>query len=260
MARFTRLMGRVPRPQSLFGVISLQTGTELIALAQVFNKVTGVYGLLAILTGYKLSVLQLSTYLYSIAILAVVVYLIPHVRRQSPVECLALAHVYLIDTIVNCIYTAAFGLELYSASTSISNAEERPSPSLSTIVTKGFSGLRREGDAPVKAAVPQETATSMLLIVGLTLLRIYFSTVVTSYAQQVIQRYAQIQAVESPGVDDEDGPFSPHFPAGEGRRGRMGRMLVSCGRGYWLGTKEALFWRTEWQSKPIAGATLAGEV
>ncbi|PFH56510.1 hypothetical protein XA68_16407 [Ophiocordyceps unilateralis] len=155
MTRLTRLLLRIPRPQSLFGVISLQTGTELIALAQVFNKVTGVYGLLAILTGYKLSVLQLSTYIYSIAVLAVVVYLIPHIRRQSPFECLALAWVYLLDTVINGVYTVAFGLELYLASITVSDIESPPSSSLSSIVAKGLSGLRRESEAPVKASILQ---------------------------------------------------------------------------------------------------------
>ncbi|RCI08848.1 hypothetical protein L249_4917 [Ophiocordyceps polyrhachis-furcata BCC 54312] len=179
MTRLTRFLLRIPRPQSLFGVISLQTGTELIALAQVFNKVTGVYGLLAILTGYNLSVLQLSTYLYSIVVLGVVVYLVPHIRRQSPFECLALAWVYLVDTVINGVYTVAFGLELYLS------AEARPTPSLSSVVAKGLGGLRRESEA---TALPQETATSMLLIVGLTLLRVYFSTVVMSHARQVLHR------------------------------------------------------------------------
>ncbi|RDA85149.1 hypothetical protein CP532_1549 [Ophiocordyceps camponoti-leonardi (nom. inval.)] len=248
MTRLTRFLLRIPRPQSLFGVISLQTGTELIALAQVFNKVTGVYGLLAILTGYNLSVLQLSTYLYSIAILAVVVYLIPHIRRQSPFECLALAWVYLIDTVINGVYTVAFGLELYLS------AEARPTPSLPSVVAKGLEGLRRESEA---VALPQETATSVLLIVGLTLLRVYFSTVVMSHARQVLQRYMQVRAVEVPGGDEEDGPFASDAPAGEGWRGSLGRMMVSCDRGYWLGMEEAEFWQRESHGK--AGGTLAGE-
>jgi len=125
--------------QSLFGVISLQTGTELISLALIFNKVTGVYGLLAILTGYQLSLLQLSTYVYSIGVLGLLVYLIPHIRKQSPFECLALAWLYILDTVLNGAYTAAFGLEWYFASSATDgDGSPRGSTSLPGLVVEGL--------------------------------------------------------------------------------------------------------------------------
>ncbi|KND91639.1 Inositol phoshorylceramide synthase regulatory subunit kei1 [Tolypocladium ophioglossoides CBS 100239] len=252
MSKFTRLYLRTPRPQSLFGLVSLQTGTELISLALVFNKVTGVYGLLAILTGYQLSLLQLSTYVYSIAVLALLVYLIPNIRRQSPFECLALAWLYLIDTAINGAYTAAFGLEWYFASTASDKADSRPASSLPYLVVEGLQGLRRESQMHGKV-VPQETATSMLLIVGLTLIRVYFSVVVMAFARQLM-------ILEGPGVDEREGPFAVDLPDGDGRKGRLGRLMVSFGRGYWMDITETEDWERNTHRKPNAGATLAGEV
>ncbi|KAI9660232.1 MAG: hypothetical protein M1831_003539 [Alyxoria varia] len=109
MAHSTRL--RFPRPKTFLYLMSLRTGTELISLTLLINKLTGLYGLLAPLTGFHLSPLQLSMYIYSIGALAVTTLLVPHIRRgpQSPFHILALAWLYVIDSAVNAAYTAAFG-------------------------------------------------------------------------------------------------------------------------------------------------------
>ncbi|KAF4464032.1 hypothetical protein FALBO_9138 [Fusarium albosuccineum] len=240
-------------------MISLQTGTEVISLALVFNKVTGVYGLLAILTGYQLSLLQLSTYVYSIAVLVLLAILIPHVRRQSPFECMALAWVYILDTVINAAYTAAFGLDWYFDS-QLSDSIDSKKTDLPNFVAEGMQGLRKETAIHGKV-VPQETATSMLLIVGSTLIRVYFCFVVMAYAKQVLQKYMQLMILEGPGVDDQEGPFAEDLPDGEGRRGRIGRLMVSCGRDYWLDTRESDEWAPNLgANKPGSTPTLAGEV
>ncbi|KAL6365221.1 hypothetical protein LRP88_01206 [Fusarium phalaenopsidis] len=258
MSRLTRSL-RVPRPKTLFGFISLQTGTEVISLALVFNKVTGVYGLLAILTGYQLSLLQLSTYVYSIAILIGLAILVPHVRRQSPFECLALAWMYILDTVINIGYTAAFGLDWYF-STQLTESADLKKTNLPNFVAEGMQGLRKETEMHGKV-VPQETATSMLLIVGSMLIRVYFCFVVMAYAKQVLQKYMQLMILEGPGVDDQEGPFAEDLPDGEGRRGRLGRLMVSCGRAYWLDARESDEWVPNLgPNKSGSTGTLAGEV
>ncbi|KAF7547876.1 hypothetical protein G7Z17_g7427 [Cylindrodendrum hubeiense] len=262
MSRFTRLYLRVPRPTTLFGKIGLQTGTEVISLALVFNKVTGVYGLLAILTGYQLSLLQLTTYVYSIGILALLASLIPHIRKQSPFECLALAWMYIIDTGINAMYAAAFGLDWYfkSQSTDSSYSTDTQASGLSNLVVEGVKGLRQETAIHGKV-VPQETAMSMMLIVASTLIRVYFCFVVMAYAKQVLHKYMQLMILEGPGVDDLEGPFAEDLPDGEGRKGRLGRMMVSYGRGYWLDQRDTDEWaRSVEPNKPGSLGTLAGEV
>lgn len=258
MSRFTSLYLRVPRPKTLLGFISLQTGTEVISLALILNKVTGVYGLLAILTGYQLSLLQLATYVYSIGILVLLVTLIPHIRRQSAFECLALAWVYVLDTGINIACTAAFGMDWYFRSQSTDpNALASNVPEM---VSEGVQGMRREAAIHGKV-VPQETATSMLLITASMLIRVYFSFVVMAYAKQVLQKYMQLMILEGPGVDEFDGPFAEDLPDGDGRKGRLGRLMVSWGRGYWIDQQETGEWALGVDhNKPGSTGTLAGEV
>ncbi|KAL9078797.1 MAG: hypothetical protein Q9157_002280 [Trypethelium eluteriae] len=106
-------LGRlVPRPKS-FLFMSLRTATELITLTLLLNKISGLYGLLAIFTGYSLSSLQLSMYIYSVAALILFTLLVPHIRKQSPLQCLSLAYLTLLDTLINGIYTALFGISWF---------------------------------------------------------------------------------------------------------------------------------------------------
>ena len=101
---------RIPRPRTFLYLMSLRTGTEFIALFLLLNKISGLYGLLALLTGFHLSPFQLSMYIYSLLALAVIAYLAPYIRSQSPFHCLALSFVFVLDSAVNAAYTAAFGV------------------------------------------------------------------------------------------------------------------------------------------------------
>jgi len=49
-------------------------------------------------------------YIYSIFALVLTVYLSPHIRKQSPLQCLALAWFYVLDSIINAAFTAAFAV------------------------------------------------------------------------------------------------------------------------------------------------------
>ncbi|KAG8921204.1 hypothetical protein FRC02_000379 [Tulasnella sp. 418] len=58
-----------PRAVSSFlGFLDIKTGVKIVLLFAVFNKVAGIYGLIAIFTGGTLA--QVSMYIYSVAALA----------------------------------------------------------------------------------------------------------------------------------------------------------------------------------------------
>jgi len=90
--------------------MTLSTGASLITLSLLINKLAGFYGILALFTGYHLSGFQLSMYIYSVLGLCLTAYLAPHIRKQSPLQCLALAWFYVLDSVVNAAYTAAFAV------------------------------------------------------------------------------------------------------------------------------------------------------
>lgn len=189
--------------------MSLQTGAEIITVALIINKATGLYGLLAILTGYVLDAVQLSMYIYSVAVLVTLAFLLPHIRRHSPFQNLLLSWVYIIDTALNTAYTAYFALEWFMAS------EGNPA-----------------GDAAEQAT---DTAASMVLIAVFTLVRLYLMVVVMSFTRQVMLGYMASLA-DDKGIKAR--PFTAGTPEGEGWRGKLGRAMVFVGEEYWIGGKE----------------------
>ncbi|CAF9913930.1 hypothetical protein IMSHALPRED_001482 [Imshaugia aleurites] len=219
---------RIPRPKTFLYLMSLRTGTELSTLSLLLNKVSGLYGLLALLTGLHLSPLQLSMYIYSLFALLVTVLLAPHIRTQSPFHCLALATFYILDSIINAAYTAAFGVTWFlviSQHHSDANGNKAPGVGGETIGdTAGFTspefnvshvdvavgpdqgvpGEKNEAftsgsleSAATTAASPSlghgvlqpESMSSIIAICALWAIRIYFVLVVMSYARLVLRRY-----------------------------------------------------------------------
>ncbi|KAI9848080.1 MAG: hypothetical protein M1837_001182 [Sclerophora amabilis] len=263
--------------------MSLRTGTELITLTTLLNKISGLYGLLALLTGLHLSPLQCSMYIYSLIALVVTAFLAPHIRKGSPLQCLALAWVYALDSAVNAAYTAAFGVTWFlvvSQHHSDLNASKAPggkggqmmdetagftSPEYNVshvdIVAAPGGGLTSGQDAvavgstagaATTASGPSlghgvlqaESATSIVIIAALWAVRLYFILVVMAYARSVLRLQLhnsstnRFQEAES----DPRNPFAIGTELGQGWQGRLGRAMVSVGRGFWLGTEEEDGW------------------
>jgi len=223
--------------QTFLGFLSLQAGTELISLALLFNKLTGLYGLLAILTGYSLSLLQLSMYTYSVFVFGVLALCLPHIRKQTPLQNLVLAWLYIVDTAVNSAYTAAFAA-LWFMATKADDARDKAD-------NKEWMGVH-------------ETAASMTLIVAFTAIRVYFSLVVMAHTSQVLQNSAPVDETNADGMMGAE-LFAPGTPAGEGWRGKMGRSLVYVGRNYWPGQRADEEWTHDVRSKLRSrGSTISG--
>jgi inositol phosphorylceramide synthase regulatory subunit len=202
--------------------MSLRTGTEMIALALLFNKVTGVYGLLAVLTGYHLSALQLSLYIYSVLALGLLAYCLPHIRRQTPFQNLALAWLYIVDTVTNTGYTTAFAVSWFLALEAVGPTPPEPTETVAPPPTDGVLGA-------------VDTTTSMVLIVLFTLIRVYFMFVVMAHTRSVLLQHREATGHEEGGESRSiDDPFAAGLPEGEGWKGKLGRAMVSVGRSYWL--------------------------
>ena len=214
--------------QTFLYLMSLRTGTELSTLSLLLNKVSGIYGLLALLTGLHLSPLQLSMYIYSILALLITIILAPHIRTQSPFHCLALATFYILDSVINAAYTAAFAITWFlvisqhhsddagssvpgAGGQTMSDAAGFSSPEFNVshvdvaVAADGsLPGKREEaitagvGDGPALTAsspslghgvLQPESISSVTVICALWAVRIYFVLIVMSYARLVLRRH-----------------------------------------------------------------------
>ena len=214
--------------------MSLQTGTELISLALAFNKITGLYGLLAILTGYGLSGLQLAQFTINVLALVVLGWCIPHIRKQTPLPNLTLAWVYLVDTTVGMAFTALFATSWFLTSAAL--GDDAP----------------EKGDTEeVDGMASHEAAVSLVLIIALALVRLYCAAVVMSHTSVVLQNHteAMSRSEEAAGSVDVGNPFAQGTPAGEGWRGKAGRAMASVGQEYWLGPRKDEDWEARMKPK-----------
>lgn len=261
--------------------MSLETGASLITLSLLLNKISGLYGLLALLTGYHLSPVQLSMYLYSLVVLGLATLLFPHIRKQSPLQCLALAWLYTLDSVINAAYTAAFGVAWFmvvsqhydngtasgpgsdtieqtagftspkydSSYTEISNGKDGKSYSF----TQSTSNSQRSSDGLSNAVTQPESFQSIVFICLLWVIRAYFVFVMLAFARQTLRLYvaaprhtqlpthSRNTSVASVADIDRE-PFSPYSPDGQGWQGKLGRAMISFNRNYWLGEEEDINW------------------
>lgn len=211
--------------------MSLTTGASLITLSLLLNKVSGLYGLLALLTGFELNLLQLSMYIYSLLALGLAAYLAPYIRTPSPLHALALAWFYAVDSVINAAYTAAFGLTwfLVLAQHNAGKAVgDKAGPGAGTIDgTSGFtspqknvttvhivSGAGEDGigviSTPASSAagvdgngnlghsvLQSESMNSLGVIIGLWTIRLYFCVIMFSYARMVLRQHIALTSRKS---------------------------------------------------------------
>lgn len=214
--------------------MSLSTGATLITLSLLMNKLSGLYGILALLTGYDLSGLQLSMYMYSIVALVLTVYLAPHIKTQTPLHCLALAWFYVLDSVINAAYTGVFAMTWFLVLVQHNAGQaqgEKKGPGASTIdETSGFTnpevnvssvevnpnagaseqdavnavpadvpaGVASQGSPSVAGAVlSTESMNSIGIIVALWTVRLYFCVIMLGWARVVIRQHIASQGAKN---------------------------------------------------------------
>ncbi|KAL5601374.1 hypothetical protein BROUX41_002639 [Berkeleyomyces rouxiae] len=235
MRSISRLF-RLPRPKKFMGCIGLPLAAEIIAAILAFNKATGIYGLLAVLTGYSLNALQIPTYLYSILVIAALAYLIPHIRKQSPFECLAFAWLYIIDSFINLGLTTSFAMTWYVARAA-EDARADDSLTSQTPLKVSSGSLYKSA-----SSMPHDTAFSIVLIVLATLGRFYLCFVIAAFAQQCLRRRIDRVPESDDPIKHLGPPFSQDAVDAPVWRGKLARLMISVGRSYWLDASDQDEW------------------
>ncbi|KAF5361986.1 hypothetical protein D9756_002427 [Leucocoprinus leucothites] len=95
---------------SFLGLIDLKTGVTIALLFALLNKVAGVYGLIAVLTGAGGSFAQLSLYIYSVIALVALTWGLRAVKDEDPKQTLYFAHLFAADHVLSTAWTIFFAL------------------------------------------------------------------------------------------------------------------------------------------------------
>jgi hypothetical protein len=266
--------------QTFLQRMSLRTGAEIITFLQVINKVSGIYGLLAVVTGARIDGWQLSMYLYSTFALVATVFLYKHIRLQSPLQTLLLAHLYAIDSVVNALYTAFFGVAWFyilagqpgdstvPGSHGISDNAGFTSPKYNVskvdVVAAPSEGMQPGQDAIAvghaggagaglgNVVFQSSSIMSITLISSFWALRVYFVFVMLAFARQCLRQHIAANAssaawytsnnMQTTATDLAENPFTEGKEEGNGWRGKIGRAMLSGAPKYWLGADEDGEW------------------
>lgn len=112
-----RLYLRMP-PSSLTGLMSsfagfmdIKVGCQILSLFSLFNKIAGVYGIIAVFQGGSLA--QVSLYVYSIATIPIFIWGLKAISDEKHEAALRYAHVYMLDHMVSTGWTMLFALWWY---------------------------------------------------------------------------------------------------------------------------------------------------
>lgn len=96
---------------SFLFILDLKVGCTIITLFALFNKIAGIYGIIAIFQGGTFS--QVSLYLYSILTIFVFLWAIQGISDEDAQRVMKFAHVFLADHLLSSTWTLYFALDWY---------------------------------------------------------------------------------------------------------------------------------------------------
>ncbi|KAJ6544726.1 Inositolphosphorylceramide synthase subunit Kei1-domain-containing protein [Mycena sp. CBHHK59/15] len=202
---------------SFLGILDLKTGVTIALLFALLNKVAGVYGLIAVLTGAGGSFAQLSLYIYSVAGLIALGWGLNVVKAEDARQTLYFAHLFCADYILSTAWTVFFGVTWWWH-TPHDGARQANSPAqLDMIEVAQLTDPPLTSEQRAAAALQiwnREKRMAFIVITLAWLSKIYFSLLLYSYATHLRKGSyralartappAPVQTMALPDDEDED--------------------------------------------------------
>ncbi|KIL69413.1 hypothetical protein M378DRAFT_784045 [Amanita muscaria Koide BX008] len=170
---------------SLLGVLDIKTGVTVALLFALLNKVAGVYGLIAVITGAGGSFAQLSLYIYSVLALIVLAWGLQMVKEEDPRQTFNFSHFFLVDHLFSSIWTVHFAINWWAFQPH-DGRRQANSPAqewmieISHVANSTLSPAEREVAA--MEIWQREKGTAAFVIIFSWLIRLYFVLLMYSYA------------------------------------------------------------------------------
>ncbi|KAF9116085.1 hypothetical protein BGX27_004882 [Mortierella sp. AM989] len=162
------------RVRKCLGVLELKTGVTIITVFAILNKVSGFFGIFA--NGGLAKVIM---YLYSVFATFAFAWGLYGVLIDNTSIVGRYALAYVVDLIINAIQTIALAATWFMSRNTLL---EGPQPDQGDQATTPISDDVRKG-------FEFEGGISILILLGLWCLHLYFALVVWSYSQSLIHRY-----------------------------------------------------------------------
>lgn len=205
---------------SFLWMFDLKVGATVITLFALFNKIAGLYGIIAIFQGGTFS--QVTLYIYSLLTLVFFLWAMQGIADEDTARVLKYSHLFLADHLISTAWTFFFGLDWFLA-----NKHDGEKPPLNEYQA-GLMGLIESieskyetsknvhheplvGQARVDAAQRvwkgERSFSATVLILG-WLVKIYFALVLYSYALHLRHgTYRSLPLSKSSGYNQANGAY-----------------------------------------------------
>ncbi|OBZ73883.1 Inositol phoshorylceramide synthase regulatory subunit kei1 [Grifola frondosa] len=169
---------------SFLGFLDIKTGVIIALLFALLNKVAGVYGLVAVLTGAGGSAAQLSLYIYSVLGLVALAWGLKATTQEDPKHTLYFAHLFFADHILSTAWLVFFAV-LWWFYTPHDGRRQANSDAQKDVMNSGsgnqnMTELERTEAAMLLWNAEKNVATAVIVIGWLA--KIYFAVLLYSYA------------------------------------------------------------------------------
>ncbi|KAF8587844.1 DUF1753-domain-containing protein [Ramaria rubella] len=213
-----------PRPlRSFLGFMDIKTGVTIALLfavsfdmnvgALLFNKVAGVYGLIAVFTGGSLA--QLSMYIYSLFALVALTWGLKAVGQEDPKRVLYFAHMFFLDHLFSTCWTVFFGVVWWVYTPhdgrQVINSDAQRAMMGGASGEEGHNMTETErAQAALGIWNKEKGFAAAVLIIG-WLIKIYFAVLIYSYAYHL--RKGSYRTLPQPFTTVTSRTYGP-FPGG----------------------------------------------
>ncbi|KAJ7479965.1 Inositolphosphorylceramide synthase subunit Kei1-domain-containing protein [Mycena galericulata] len=173
---------------SFLGILDLKTGVTIVLLFALLNKVAGVYGLIAVLTGAGGSFAQLSLYIYSVLGLIALGWGLQVVKAEDARQSLYFAHLFSADYILSTSWTAYFAVKWwwYTPHDGARQSNSQAQDDLIAVAhLTGPTLTEEQREEAARLIWNREKGTAFAVILISWLCKIYFCLVIYSFAMHL---------------------------------------------------------------------------
>ncbi|SCU79826.1 LADA_0B03378g1_1 [Lachancea dasiensis] len=171
-------------PKSFLGAFPLYIGVEIALGITIFNKCSGFYGILGLITGHDLDLMQ--WLLYVVSIIAVIVYSLALTQVYKPQLLMysLTVVVFTIDTALTCFFTLWFSGQWFSA-----KHHEMTDPSSQTHQSGSPESKYARGENLASQSASQTAEFFFTMLVTLLALswRFYFNFIILAFVQRLFR-------------------------------------------------------------------------
>ncbi|KAJ3517763.1 hypothetical protein NLJ89_g310 [Agrocybe chaxingu] len=169
---------------SFLGLLDIKTGVTIVLLFAILNKVAGVYGLIAVLTGAGGSFAQLSLYIYSVLALVAFAW---GLRLEDAKKTFYFAHLFFIDHIFSTSWTLFFALDWWLWQPH-DGRRQANSAAQQAMMEHGNSTMTDEQRKKAAMAIwNHEKGLAAAVIIVSWVFKIYFALLIYSFAMHLRQ-------------------------------------------------------------------------